>query len=280
MSIADNTCTCGICPHRCVLKDGQEGLCRARSNAGGHIRCDSYGRITSMSLDPIEKKPLRRFYPGSKILSVGSFGCNMNCPFCQNYEISRAGKEDSSYTYFSPESLIRRAADLMPEGNIGIAFTYNEPFVGYEYAYDCSVLSHSSGLKNVLVTNGYVNIEPLTDLLPYIDAMNIDLKTFSGEYYRQLGGSLPVVQQTIQQSYQKCHIEVTTLIVPGKNDTDEEMRNLSTWLASVDPKIPLHISRFFPRYRMLDCPATNPDTVLHLADIARDSLRFVYTGNI
>lgn len=274
-----NSVSCGICPHRCNLKEGQAGLCRARSNRGGQIRCDNYGLVTSLALDPIEKKPLHRFFPGSTILSVGSFGCNMHCPFCQNFEISMADMNTSTYTSISPEKLISLAVSMRPKGNIGVAFTYNEPFVGYEYVYDSSVLAHKNDLKTVLVTNGYVNEEPLLRLLPYIDAMNIDLKTFSGDYYRRLGGNLEDVKRTISLSSLTCHVEVTTLIIPGENDTDEEMRSLSAWLASVSPDIPLHISRFFPRYKMLDLPATNTKTVFHLAGVAREALHFVYEGN-
>jgi len=274
-----NSISCGICPHRCNLKEGQTGLCRARSNRGGQIRCDNYGLVTSLTLDPIEKKPLHRFFPGSTILSAGSFGCNMHCPFCQNFEISMADINTSAYTSISPEKLISHAISMKSKNNIGVAFTYNEPFVGYEYVYDSSVLAHKNDLKTVLVTNGYVNEEPLLRLLPYIDAMNIDLKTFSGDYYRRLGGNLEDVKRTISLSSLTCHVEVTTLIVPGQNDTDEEMRSLSAWLASVSPDIPLHISRFFPRYKMLDLPATNTKTIYHLADVAREALHFVYEGN-
>jgi len=274
-----NSVSCGICPHRCSLKEGQTGLCRARSNIGGQIHCDNYGLVTSLSLDPIEKKPLHRFFPGSTILSAGSFGCNMHCPFCQNFEISMADINTSDYTSISPEDLISRACSLLAKGNIGIAFTYNEPFVGYEYVYDCSVLAHLKNLKTVLVTNGFVNEEPLLRLLPYVDAMNIDLKTFSDEYYRRLGGNLEDIKRTISLSSRVCHVEVTTLIVPGENDSDEEMRQLSGWLASVSRDIPLHISRFYPRYKMLERPPTNTKTVYHLADIAREELHFVYEGN-
>ena len=274
-----NSVSCGICPHRCSLIEGQAGLCRARSNRGGQIHCDNYGLVTSLSLDPIEKKPLHRYFPGSTILSAGSFGCNMLCPYCQNFEIAMADVNTSDYITISPESLISRADALMPKGNIGVAFTYNEPFVGYEYVYDCSVLAHLKNLKTVLVTNGFVNEEPLLNLLPYVDAMNIDLKTFTDKYYRRLGGNLEDVKRTISLSASVCHVEVTTLIVPGENDSDEEMRQLSRWLASVSRNIPLHISRFFPRYRMLDHPATSTKNVYHLADIAREVLHFVYEGN-
>jgi len=274
-----NGIPCGICPHRCVLDEGQTGLCGARSNHGGVIRCDNYGLVTSLSLDPIEKKPLRRFFPGSFILSAGSYGCNMFCPFCQNYDISRASRMSVSYSTISPNELISKAIALIPRGNIGVAFTYNEPLIGYEYVYDCSVLAKKNDLKTVLVTNGFVNEEPLLALLPYIDAMNIDLKTFSESVYKKLGGGLEDVKRTIVLSAPKCHVEVTTLAVPGMNDTDEEMKQISEWLAGINRDIPLHISRFFPRYKMLDRPATDPNSVYHLADIAGKALHYVYTGN-
>jgi len=270
---------CGICPHNCVLDEGQRGICRARSNHGGTIRSDSYGLVTSIALDPVEKKPLQRFFPGKYLLSVGSFGCNMRCMFCQNYEISQADKAHSSYSEISPETLVSKAVELVSEGNIGIAYTYNEPFVGYEYVYDTSVFAKKQDLKNVLVTNGYVNEGPLLALLPYIDAMNIDLKTYNPEFYKKLGGGLEDVKRTISLSIPRCHVEVTTLIVPRENDSEEEMRQISGWLASIDPNTPLHISRFFPRYRMLDRAPTDPAVVYHLADIARESLKYVYTGN-
>ncbi len=270
---------CGICPHRCILSEGQTGICRARSNHGGIIRSDNYGLVTSIALDPIEKKPLCHFYPGSHILSVGSFGCNLHCPFCQNYEISMACKEDSLYTFISPDDLVSRALAQKPQGNIGIAFTYNEPLIGYEYVYDTCVLAREKGLKTVLVTNGYVNEEPLLALLPLIDAMNIDLKTFSEVFYKRLGGGLEDVKRTIELSAARCHVEITTLIIPDENDSDDEMRKISQWLAGISPDIPLHISRFFPRYKMQDRRATKIETVYHLAEIARESLHYVHEGN-
>lgn len=270
---------CGICPHRCILREGQTGICRARSNRGGIIRSDNYGLVTSIALDPIEKKPLCHFYPGSHILSVGSFGCNLHCPFCQNYEISMARKEDSLYSVISPDDLVSRALAQKTLGNIGIAFTYNEPLIGYEYVYDTSALAREKGLKTVLVTNGYVNEEPLLALLPLIDAMNIDLKTFSEDFYKRLGGALEDVKRTIELSAARCHVEITTLIIPDENDSDDEMRRISQWLAGINPDIPLHISRFFPRYKMQDRRSTKIEAVYRLAEIARESLHYVHEGN-
>ncbi|MDD5016634.1 MAG: AmmeMemoRadiSam system radical SAM enzyme [Eubacteriales bacterium] len=270
---------CGICPHACDLDDGQTGLCRARSNRGGVIVADNYGQITAMALDPIEKKPLHRFFPGSTILSFGSYGCNLRCPFCQNHDISMAVSKRSGTVYVSPEELTKKAQELLPDGNIGAAFTYNEPLIGYEYVRDCAALLKSRGLKPVLVTNGYINKKPLLELLPDIDAMNIDLKSFSEGFYKKIGGGLGTVKQTIAAAAGFCHVEVTTLIIPGENDTPDEMRRLSCWLAEIDKSIPLHVSRFFPRYKMTDRNATPTDTVYALADIARERLMYVYEGN-
>lgn len=270
--------TCAICPHRCAIEEGQTGFCRARTNAGGKIVCANYGRLTSLALDPIKKKPLARFHPGSFILSAGSYGCNMRCPFCQNCSISMAGSEAETFEV-SPRELVAAALRERARGNIGIAFTYNEPLVGYEFVYDCAVLAREAGLVNVLVTNGTVCEEPLARLLPYIDAMNIDLKAFTEEKYRALGGWLDTVRRTIALAAKSCHVEVTTLVVPGFNDSGEEMEREAAWLASIDPEMPLHISRFFPCYQMKDKAPTPVSTVYRLRDIAREKLKSVYTGN-
>lgn len=269
---------CGLCPHHCDLTEGQTGFCRARSNVGGVIRCDNYGYLTALALDPIEKKPLARFYPGSRILSAGSYGCNLRCPFCQNSEISM-GDRSLRTAFVSPEQLVQKAAELTPEGNLGLAFTYNEPLVGYEYVRDCALLAHSKGLKTVLVTNGTVCRQPLLELLPEIDAMNIDLKGFTREFYTWVGGDLETVKETIALSAARCHVEVTSLIIPGKNDSPEEMNALAAWLASVRQDIPLHISRFFPRYKMSGSVPTPAETVYHLRDVAAAHLKYTYTGN-
>lgn len=269
---------CPICPHACALKEGAIGICRARKNEKGTIISINYGKITSIGLDPIEKKPLARFMPGARILSVGSFGCNLACPFCQNYEIA-CGTEGIAVRSVSPEELLEMAVGLVPENNIGVAYTYNEPLVGYEYVRDCAVLVHERGLKNVLVTNGFVNPKPLKDLLPIIDAMNIDLKGFTDEFYQKLGGRIEPVKATIVAAAKACHVEVTTLVIPGENDREEEMEALSSWLAGLDPGIPLHISRFFPRHLYSDKSSTPVETIYHLAEVARKKLKYVYTGN-
>lgn len=283
------TAVCSICPRHCRLAEGQTGFCGARKNDGGEVVCSSYGRLTSLSLDPIEKKPLARFLPGTKILSAGSYGCNLNCQFCQNHDISmlRSGNANEAINdtvgdavvYVSPEALVCRAKELVPRGNSGIALTYNEPVIAYEYALDCTRLAKQFGLATVLVTNGYVCEEPMNRLLDYTDAMNIDLKAFTQRFYSAVGGELEEVKRTIELCSKRCHVEVTTLIVPDENDSAEEMRELSAWLASVDDKIPLHVSRFFPRYNMLDREPTPPCKVYELADVAREKLKYVYTGN-
>ena len=269
---------CAICPHRCAIEEGRTGFCRARKNEGGKVVCANYGGLTSLALDPIEKKPLARFHSGSFILSAGSYGCNLRCAFCQNSAISMAGSEAETVDV-TPAELVRTALREQARGNIGIAFTYNEPLVGYEFVLDCAVLAREAGLVNVLVTNGTICEEPLIKLLPHIDAMNIDLKAFTQEKYRALGGWLDTVKRTITLSAQRCHVEVTTLIVPGFNDAEQEMEEEAAWLASVDPAMPLHISRFFPCYQMRDQAPTPVSTIFRLRDVAREKLKHVYTGN-
>ena len=272
--------TCTLCFHHCQLDDGQTGYCRARGNRGGAVVPLNYGKVSGIALDPIEKKPLRRFRPGSKILSVGSYGCNLRCPFCQNHEISMSGAEGVEALYLSPDALAEQAQRLREFGNIGAAYTYNEPLIGYEYVRDCAKLIRGRGMFNVLVSNGTIEEAPWRELLPLLDAVNIDLKGFADAWYQRLGGDLETVKRNIRIAAETgCHVEVTTLLVTGENDSAEEVQALSEWLSGVDRSIPLHLSRFFPRYRMADKPPTPVDTVYRLADIARKSLSFVYTGN-
>lgn len=270
---------CELCFHHCALSDGQTGFCRARVCRDGKIVPLNYGKITSIALDPVEKKPLRRFRPGSKILSVGSFGCNLRCPFCQNHEISMSGEKELETAELSPEALADKALELRPYGSIGVAYTYNEPLVGYEYVWDCASLVHERGMVNVLVTNGTTEEAPWRALLPLIDAVNIDLKGFTPEWYKRLSGDLETVKRSITLAAEQCHVEVTTLLVPGENDSEEEVRTLAQWLASVDQDIPLHLSRFFPRHRVTDKPPTQVERVYQLADVAREYLSFVYMEN-
>jgi pyruvate formate lyase activating enzyme len=280
---------CPVCPHHCRLAEGALGRCRARTNRNGNVVSVNYGKVTSIALDPIEKKPLAFYLPGSKVLSVGSFGCNLSCPFCQNHDIAQAGEKDIPELYtVTPEKILSIALDEVASGNIGVAYTYNEALVGYEFVRDTAKLVHENGLKNVLVTNGCCELPVLEKILPYIDAMNIDLKCFSEKTYREvLGGDLKMTKTFISESARKAHVEVTCLIVPGMNDTEEEMRALSSWIASLEDEkgntigdtIPLHISRFFPRFHMTDRSATDVDVVYSLAEIAREKLKYVYTGN-
>ena len=283
---------CNVCFHQCKLSEGQTGFCGARICADGEVAARNYGRVTSLALDPIEKKPLSRFFPGSLILSAGSYGCNLRCPFCQNAEISwskRAMAYAERAEYISPEELAGMAAFYKKKGNIGVAFTYNEPLIGYEYVRDTAKLVHDMGMKNVLVSNGTASLDILKEIGPYIDAMNIDLKGFTDRYYRDvLKGSREMVMDFIEEAVRICHVELTTLIVPGENDTEEEMRGIAGWIASltdaegrtVGPAIPLHISRFFPRFHMQDRPATDVGLVLRLAEVAGEQLLYVYPGNI
>lgn len=283
--------TCTLCFHHCELGEGQTGLCRARKMQNGSIICANYGLVTSLALDPIEKKPLARFHPGSKVLSVGSFGCNMHCPFCQNFEIAAADEEQAETVFLSPQELTKKAFKRASAGNIGLAFTYNEPLVGYEYVRDCAELIHGYGLKNILVTNGIICEEPLLKLLPLIDAMNIDLKGFTQQCYDKLGGDLETVKRTISLAAQHCHVEVTTLIVPRTDGgagslqrsavecSDEEMEALTEWLSSINPEIPLHLTRFFSCWKMSDCAPTDVTAIYRLAAIARKRLKYVYMGN-
>ena len=282
---------CSVCFRHCEIEEGGRGFCGVRTCENGVIRPVNYGRTTSLALDPIEKKPLRRFRPGSKILSAGSYGCNLRCPFYQNYEISwseQAAQFEEQAEYISPEELADTAEYYQRRGNIGVAFTYNEPLVGYEYVRDAARLVHERGMVNVLVTNGTASPEVLSELAPFIDAMNIDLKGFTTEYYAKvLKGDFEMVKAFIREAVKFCHVELTTLIVPGENDTDEEIQQLSSWVRDLPGifggrdgrEIPLHISRFFPRFHMTDRDATEVAKIYHLAEVARKNLQYVYTGN-
>ena len=276
---------CKVCFRHCNIPEGGLGFCGARTCTDGEVTAANYGRVTSLALDPIEKKPLARFMPGSMILSAGSYGCNLRCPFCQNYQISwseEAYRFADRAEYIPPDELARIALACRDRGNIGVAFTYNEPLIGYEYIRDTAKLVHEQGLVNVIVTNGTADLQVLSELAPYIDAMNIDLKGFTDRYYNGvLGGDRAMTMAFIEEAVKHCHVELTTLIVPGENDSEDEIRRMAEWIAGLTngEEIPLHISRFFPRFRMTDRDATKVRLVYRLADVARERLRYVYTGN-
>lgn len=274
---------CDVCPKFCKLREGQIGFCRARSNIGGKIVPINYGQATSLALDPIEKKPLMRFCPGTYILSYGSYGCNLRCPYCQNASISMAGPDNCPHRLITPEGLTDLAVDLSKQEprNIGVAFTYNEPTVCFEFIRDTSKLLHEARLKSVVVTNGGLVRKYADELLPHVDALNIDLKGFSNEFYRYVKGEFDTVKEFIKAAVEhKCHVELTTLVIPTKNDDPEEIGREVEWIASISPEIPLHLSRFFPRYKVDDLPPTPAETIYRLKDIAEKKLKYVYTGNL
>lgn len=280
--------TCDVCFRQCKIEEGQTGFCGARTCRSGQLVSANYGRLTSVALDPIEKKPLKMFHPGSMILSLGSYGCNLRCPFCQNSSISwsqKAFEYKDKADFYEPQEIVETALKLRPRGNIGLAFTYNEPLVGYEFVRDTAKLAREAGLQNVLVTNGTASQKVLTQILPYIDAMNIDLKAFTDNFYRNfIGGDFQMVKDFITTTAGACHVELTTLIIPGENDSEEEMRELSAWVASLEnqtgKKIPLHITRFFPAFKLTDRVPTPVDTILRLVEVAKENLEFVFPGNI
>ena len=270
---------CLLCPHYCIIKPGNVGICGVRENRGDTVSLSTYGIISGYAVDPIEKKPLYHFFPGKSILSVGSYGCNLKCDFCQNHQISQHTGKEGSYS-LSPGELVSRA--LRVEDNAGIAFTYNEPVIWHEYVLDCARLASEHGLKNVMVTNGYINPGPLDELLEVIDAFNIDLKAFDDSFYRRFtGATLKPVLETIEKvAGAGRHLELTTLILPGLNDSDTSMHREAEWIATiVGRRVPLHISSYFPMYLRSD-PATPSETMIRLRDIASGYLDFVYTGNM
>lgn len=272
----DGKVECRLCPHNCKLSENAVGICRARKNVGGELHTLNYGLVSSVALDPIEKKPFYHFHPGTYILSVGTFGCNFKCSFCQNWEI--AHDEPDLYAVTS-EQLVEKAKEL--DNCIGLAFTYNEPSIWYEFVYDTCMISKEAGLNNVLVSNGFISEQPLRDLLPFVDAMNIDVKAFTGEYYKKIcKGNLDDVKKTVEIAAKECHVEVTTLVLPGLNDAVEEIGELSRWLASIDKNIPLHLSRFFPNYKMTDLPPTPKETLMRAKGEAEKYLRWVHFGNV
>ena len=282
--MTDAAVHCTLCPHRCRLSEGQLGLCGARVARDGAVLLAEPGLISALALDPIEKKPFMAFHPGSWILSVGQFGCNMRCSFCQNHDIALARVSEpltrSLGRHVTPQQLVTEALALRRQGNIGLCFTYNEPLIAMEFVRDCFALARAERLVTALVTNGCCLDDCRAPLLPLVDAWNIDLKCFTAEGYRSLGGELDAVQATIREAAAQAHVEVTTLIVPDFNSSEEEIDALAAWLASLRPDIPLHLSRFFPRHQMQDRAPTARASLAQLAAVARRHLERVELGNV
>jgi len=279
----ENKVQCHLCPHNCLIAKDKLGICRNRKNIDGILYSLNYAKVSSVNLDPIEKKPLYHFYPGSNILSLGTLGCNLGCLFCQNYNISQAsvGENSDLVDDLTPEDAVKLALKYKNSGNIGIAYTYNEPFMWYEYVYDTARLIKKAGLKNVLVTNGFVNEAPLLDILPFIDAANIDLKSMSADFYEKLcRAKLQPVLNTIKMMKEKCHIELTNLVITNKNDSEEDIKNLVDWIYNnLGKDTPLHFSAYRPCYKMNE-KSTNEKKLEFAYDYASKKLNFVYVGNI
>ena len=269
---------CLLCPHYCKIAIGKTGICGVRKNTGSAIELQTYGVLSGYSLDPVEKKPLYHFFPGYNILSAGSYGCNMRCDFCQNYHISQNIPE-RAIREISPEKLIEAAKSS--ERNIGLAFTYNEPIIWFEFMKDTAIAAKEDGMFTVMVSNGFVNPDPLKEITGFIDGFNIDLKAFNTRFYRELTGSdiEPVKNSLKQIARSGRHLEITTLILPGQNDDEKEMKEETEWIANeLGKNVPLHLSRYFPVYKRED-PATPQETIERLAQIASENLDHVYIGN-
>jgi len=274
----DNYIECRLCPHLCKIADGKRGICGVRKNTGEKIELMTYGVISGHSLDPVEKKPLYHFFPGRNILSIGSYGCNMRCDFCQNYHISQI-KADSFSQGTDPGKLVIEA--LNSPDNIGLAFTYNEPVIWYEFVMDTAALIREKGMYNIMVSNGFVNRNPLNEMLELIDAFNIDLKAFNDSFYSKLAGAgLEPVKEALKQIAKAGkHLEITTLIIPGRNDSEQEMDMESKWISSeLGNETPLHLSRYFPMYKRED-PVTPETSLKRLYEAASKHLKYVYVGN-
>ena len=272
---------CSLCPHNCLLADGKPGICRVRFNDAGKLATAVYGFVSALHIDPIEKKPLYHFYPGSQILSLGTYGCNLRCYFCQNCSISQtAPAAESVKNYYTPGQIIQLAKQQ--PGNIGIAFTYNEPVVWYEFMFDIAVQAKKAGLKTVMVTNGFINNEPLNELLPLIDAFSVDLKAFTDNFYKTVTSSrLEPVKDTLTSiSKAGKHLEVVNLVIPGLNDDEESFASMVHWISDkLGKETVLHISRYFPNYK-LSADATPVSSILRLTRLAKRELAHVYAGNI
>lgn len=275
----DNYIECRLCPHLCRIAEGRTGICGVRKNTGDSIGLTTYGVISGYSLDPVEKKPLYHFFPGTSILSIGSYGCNMRCDFCQNWHISRRSAEGNQ-SLMTPEKIADEA--LSHPGNLGIAYTYNEPVIWFEYIRDVALKIKERGLCNVLVSNGFVNPGPLNEIISFTDAFNIDLKAFTDEFYKKLtGAGIDPVKSALKQIAESGrHLEITTLVIPELNDSVEDMNAQSEWIAGeLGADTPLHLSRYFPNYRR-DDPPTPVEKLEILLEAASKHLNYVYTGNV
>ena len=278
----DGRIRCDVCPRHCKLKDGQRGLCFVRARQGDEIVLTTYGRSSGYCVDPIEKKPLSHFLPGTPILSFGTAGCNLTCNFCQNWDISKSRQLDTLMDQAPPERIAAAALEL---GCRSVAFTYNDPVIFLEYAVDTAEACHAVGVKAVAVTAGYVTPEARPDFFGPIDATNVDLKGFTERFYKKLcSAELQPVLNTLQYLVHQTDtwVEITTLLIPGENDSPAELRELSRWVATqLGPDVPLHFSAFHPDYKMRDRGPTPASTLRRARDIAREAgVRYVYTGNI
>jgi pyruvate formate lyase activating enzyme len=275
------TVKCSICPKGCELAPGETGDCRVRENVDGTIRCTTYGRPCSLNIDPVEKKPLYHFLPGSPILSVATAGCNLHCRQCQNWQISQTGPTVSSGSEVRPEDLAQLA---LKKACPAIAYTYTEPLVSYEYTYDCCKAAAEAGVKNVLVTAAFINPDPLRRICQYVDAANVDLKSFSDDFYRDVCDARlgPVLNALKVMKESGVMLEVTNLLIPTLNDSEEETKQLCGWVAeNLGPETPLHFSRFFPQNQLQHLPPTPPETLLRAREMAHEAgLQFVYVGNM
>lgn len=273
--VKEDKVRCRLCPHMCGIPEGETGKCRLRENRNGKLYALSYGRTVTVNIDPIEKKPLYHFLPGSPILSIGPNGCTLSCDNCQNWNISQ---EKASTRYIGPDELVDLA---LGEESVGVAFTYTEPLLWFEYLKDAAPALRSRGLKSVLVTNGYLNEEPANEIAPLIDGFNVDLKSIRNGFYKDwCGGGVEPVKRFIETAASVSHVEVTNLIIPGLNDSHEDLEDLIGWLAGVSREIPLHFSRFFPHFRMNDRPPTPRATLEAAYEMAKRYLDYVYIGNI
>ena len=278
----DGRIQCDLCPRDCRLQEGQHGLCFVRARQGDRMVLTTYGRSSGFCVDPIEKKPLNHFYPGTSVLSFGTAGCNLSCKFCQNWDISRSRDMDRIADQATPEAIAKAAKAA---GCTSVAFTYNDPTIFAEYAMDTADACHELGIKTVAVTAGYIHAAPRAEMYAKMDAANVDLKAFTEEFYRkQTGSSLAPVKETLVYLVKETKVwtEITTLVIPGLNDSDRELTELSEWIArELGPDVPLHFSAFHPDHKMTDIPATPPATLRRARAIARKAgLHYVYTGNV